>query len=160
MTAESGDTVVAGKRSARTHGCEPRLEARTGSGAPDLLILFAAVLGFVGVAMGAFGAHGLQGKLPVDLMAAFHTAVQYQLWHAVAALVVGVLWRSSPDTRLAGWCGAAMLSGIVLFSGSLFALSLTEQRWFGMITPLGGIFLLAGWLLLAIDRVLAIRGAG
>lgn len=117
----------------------------------------AALSGFMGVAMGAFGAHGLKGKLAADLMAAFQTAVQYQLWHTLAVLAIACLWRSSPDSRLAGWSAGAMLVGILLFCGSLFALSLTEQRWLGSITPLGGVCFLSGWLLLAIDRVLALR---
>lgn len=110
--------------------------------------------------MGAFGAHGLKGKLALDAMSVFHTAVQYQLWHSVAVLAIANLWRSSASARLAGWSGVVMLAGIVLFSGSLFAFSLTGQRWFGMITPFGGVGLICGWLLLAIDRALAFRRGG
>lgn len=137
-----------------------KTKGKLGLNSPDGLMLLAAVSGFVGVAMGAFGAHGLKGKLAADLMAAFHTAVQYQLWHTVAVLAVAVHWRHCPNSRLAGWSAAAMLAGIVLFSGSLFLLSLTEQRGLGVITPVGGVLLLVGWFLLAVDRFLGMRDGG
>ena len=111
--------------------------------------LFAAVSGFVGVAMGAFGAHGLRGQRAPELLAAFQTGVQYLFWHALALLLIAALWCRSPDSSLLRWSAAAMAAGIVLFSGSLFVLVLTEQRWLGMVTPFGGVSFMLGWLLLA-----------
>lgn len=119
---------------------------------PAGLSTIAAVSGLIGVAMGAFGAHGLTKSVPADLLAAFQTGVHYQLWHTLALMVIANLWRERPESRLLAWSGTAMLVGIVLFSGSLFALTLTGQRWLGIITPFGGGGLLLGWLLLALDR--------
>ena len=101
-----------------------------------------AILGFLGVAAGAFGAHGLRSSLPADRMEIFETAVRYQMYHALALLAVGPLGASR-----AGW---AFLLGTAIFSGSLYLLVLTDRRWFGAVTPLGGLFLLAGWVLLAL----------
>jgi uncharacterized membrane protein YgdD (TMEM256/DUF423 family) len=111
--------------------------------------VFAAISGFVGVAMGAFGAHGLRGQRAPELLAAFQTGVQYLLWHALALLLIAELWRRYPDSSLLRWSAVAMAAGIVLFSGSLFLLVLTEQRWLGMVTPFGGVSFMLGWLLLA-----------
>jgi len=111
--------------------------------------LFAAISGFVGVAMGAFGAHGLRGQRAPELLAAFQTGVQYLFWHALALLLIAELWRRSSDSSLLRWSAAAMAAGIVLFSGSLFVMVLTEQRWLGMVTPFGGVSFMLGWLLLA-----------
>jgi uncharacterized membrane protein YgdD (TMEM256/DUF423 family) len=114
------------------------------------LRVFAASSGFVGVAMGAFGAHGLRGQRAPELLAAFQTGVQYLFWHALAMLVIAELWRREPASRLLAWSAGAMAAGIVLFSGSLFVLVLTEQRWLGAITPFGGVSFMVGWLLLAL----------
>lgn len=106
-----------------------------------------AAFAFLGVALGAFGAHGLRGSLSAGDMATFETAVRYQLVHALGLLAVA--WASTRwptgSVRAAGWLMAA---GIVLFSGSLFALALTEQSWIGVVTPLGGLCFLAAWALL------------
>lgn len=129
----------------------------TGRRAPDLFLAFAAVSGFIAVAMGALGAHALKGRLAPDLVAAYQTAVQYQFWHTLAMLWIAGLWRQRLESGLLSWSAVAMLAGIVLFSGSLYALVLTEQRWFGIITPFGGLSFLAGWLLLVLDRVGVLR---
>jgi uncharacterized membrane protein YgdD (TMEM256/DUF423 family) len=100
-----------------------------------------AVLGFLGVAAGAFGAHALQGRLAPDLLAVWETAARYQLMHAVVLVFTG--WIGA---RLAG---RLFTAGIVIFSGSLYMLALTGTRWLGAVTPLGGLCLLAGWLALA-----------
>ena len=113
------------------------------------LRLFAALGGFVAVAMGAFGAHGLRGARTPELLTVFQTGVQYLFWHVLALLATAELWRRDPGARLLGWSASAMVAGCVLFSGSLFALVLTEQRWLGAVTPLGGLSLMLGWLLLA-----------
>lgn len=107
-----------------------------------------ALLAGVGVALGAFGAHGLRGRLEPELLEIFETGVRYQLWHALALLAVG--WtasrRASPTVSGAGWL---FVLGIALFSGSLYLLSLTGVRALGAITPFGGGAFLAGWALLA-----------
>ena len=101
-----------------------------------------AILGFLGVAAGAFGAHGLKGSLAPDRLEIFETAVRYQLIHAVALLVVPSL-----GAEKAGW---AFLAGTIVFSGSLYVLVLADQRWLGAVTPIGGLLLLVGWALLAV----------
>jgi len=105
------------------------------------LSIAGAGLGFLGVAAGAFGAHALQGRLAPDLLSVWETAARYQLIHAIVLVFAG--WIGA---RAAGWL---FLAGIVIFSGSLYALALTGTRWLGAITPLGGLCLLAGWLALA-----------
>lgn len=106
------------------------------------------VSGFLGVALGAFGAHGLKGRVEAELIAVFETGVRYHLIHALALLAAA--WAS---TRWPGaWTGAAgwlFVAGTVLFSGSLYALALSGQRWLGAVTPLGGLAFLAGWACLA-----------
>jgi uncharacterized membrane protein YgdD (TMEM256/DUF423 family) len=110
--------------------------------------LIGALSAFVGVAAGAFGAHGLKSRLGEDLLAIFETGVRYQMYHALALLAAA--WAASrwPGglTTAAGWL---FVAGTVIFSGSLYALSLTGQRWLGAVTPIGGLALLAGWLCLA-----------
>jgi len=114
-----------------------------------------AVSGFISVAAGAFGAHALRQKLAADLMEIFETAVRYQMYHVPALLAVGVVASRSPS-RAADVAGAAFTAGTVLFSGSLYALALTGQRWLGAVTPFGGLSLLAGWIALI---YLAVRRA-
>ena len=114
-----------------------------------VFIRLGAALAFVGVALGAFGAHALRGSLSAEHLAAFETGVRYQLIHAVALVLVGVLLDRRPSrlTRASGWC---FVLGIVLFSGSLYVLSLTGITAFGILTPLGGLCFLAGWACLAL----------
>ena len=121
------------------------------SGAAPGVSLFGpagALSACVAVAAGAFGAHALKATLTPGALATFETAARYQLFHALALLIVaGSLERPRhPAVRRAAW---AFLVGTVLFSGSLYALALTGQRWLGAVTPLGGAGFLAGWLLLA-----------
>lgn len=113
-------------------------------------LLLGAISGFIAVALGAFGAHGLKDRLPADMLAVYHTAVQYQFWHTAALLAVGVLALHWPGHAALKWSGWAFVAGIVVFSGSLYLLALTGTRWLGAITPIGGVAFLAGWLLLAI----------
>jgi len=104
---------------------------------------------FLGVALGAFGAHGLKDTLSAEGKQAYHTAVLYHLLHGLALIAVGwlaVLKPASGLVRAAGW---SFLLGILLFSGSLYLLSVTSIRKLGMITPFGGLSLLIGWLCLA-----------
>ncbi len=112
-------------------------------------MVLGSLAGFLGVAAGAFGAHGLKSKLSPDLLEVFETAARYQMVHAVALLAVGLLHARSPSrsASLAGW---GFLGGIVLFSGSLYALALTGVRSWGAVTPFGGALFLVGWLALAV----------
>jgi len=113
-------------------------------------LLIGAVLGFLGVAFGAFGAHGLRSRLSADMLAVFETAVRYQMYHVFAILIVAAAIGHLGNARMlviAGWCFTA---GILLFSGSLYALALTGTGALGAITPFGGLLFLAGWASLAI----------
>ncbi|AIL64138.1 DUF423 domain-containing protein [Pseudomonas alkylphenolica] len=112
-------------------------------------LLLAAFFGFTGVALGAFAAHGLKGKLTPEYLAIFHTGVTYQLVHALALFGVAVLATQLPG-RLVGWAGGLFALGIVLFSGSLYLLTLSGIGKLGMITPIGGLAFLGGWLCLGL----------
>ncbi|MCL6444893.1 MAG: DUF423 domain-containing protein [Alicyclobacillus sp.] len=105
------------------------------------------LFGFLSVAFGAFGAHVLSGRLSPDKMSVFHTAVQYQMFHALALLAIGLLYARYPSGTLvaAGWFIAA---GIILFSGSLYGLSFSSVPLLGPVTPLGGVCFLVGWVCL------------
>lgn len=111
-------------------------------------ITLGAINGFIAVAFGAFAAHALKGLISPGLLAVFQTGVEYQGVHALALIAVGILGRDSRDNalNLAGW---AFATGILLFSGSLYLLALTDSRWLGAITPLGGTAFLLGWGALA-----------
>ena len=114
----------------------------------NLFLLLGGVSGFIAVATGAFAAHGLREKLPPELLATFETGARYQMYHALALVLVGLLAARAPSGLLAasGWLFAA---GTVLFSGSLYLLAVTGARTLGAITPFGGLCFLAGWALLA-----------
>jgi uncharacterized membrane protein YgdD (TMEM256/DUF423 family) len=120
-------------------------------------IAIGAANGFLAVAAGAFGAHGLRARLPPERLAAFETGARYHLIHALALVAVGLFCAQRPVTGAggAGAAGWAMTIGIVLFCGSLYALALSGVRGLGAITPLGGVAFLVGWILLA---VAALRG--
>jgi uncharacterized membrane protein YgdD (TMEM256/DUF423 family) len=108
-----------------------------------------AVFGFLAVALGAFGAHGLQGRLtPADLDT-FEIGVRYQMYHALALLLLAVLVARTGESGAALWAGWSFVAGILVFSGSLYLLVMTGVRSLGAVTPIGGLALLAGWLLLA-----------
>ena len=132
----------------------------------ETFLLLGAALGLIGVALGAFGSHALRTKLPPERVATFETGIQYQMWHALALFLIILVdaWEpmsggpafyvlsergGAPLLFAAGWSFAA---GIVLFSGSLYALAVTGRRRWGAVTPFGGAALLLGWasLLLAI----------
>jgi uncharacterized membrane protein YgdD (TMEM256/DUF423 family) len=135
-------------------------------------LVLGAILGLVGVALGAFGSHALRGRLTPERLATFETGVRYQLWHALAlfvVVVVGSLRLVHPSSGAGGtlvllegttdWpalaAGWLFVAGIVLFSGSLYALALTDRRTWGAVTPLGGVCFLAGWALLALAAATA-----
>lgn len=115
-------------------------------------IVTGAVAALIGVAAGAFGAHGLRSRLPADLLAVFEVAVRYQMYHALALLLLGV----GADRLAVGparIAGIAFTLGILIFSGSLYALALSGVRWLGAITPLGGVAFLVGWVALILAAV-------
>ena len=114
-----------------------------------LALGLAAVFLFAAVALGAFGAHALRTMLAPELMTVFQTAVQYHFWHALGLLGVGILLAQRPDSGALGVAGWLLVAGMLLFSGSLYALALTGVRGFGAITPVGGVAFLGGWGCLA-----------
>ena len=111
-------------------------------------LLVAAVAGFLAVGLGAFAAHGLRDVLSAEYLTVFQTGVHYQMVHALALLAVGMLLQKSParSLRIAAW---SFTLGILLFSGSLYALTLSGVRGLGMVTPFGGVAFLVGWASLA-----------
>ena len=115
-------------------------------------LLVGAVLAFVAVGLGAFGAHGLRGRLAPDMLAVFETGVRYHMYHALALILTSLLMARINGwlVTAAGWC---FVAGIVLFSGSLYALALSGVTILGAITPLGGLAFLVGWAWLAISAL-------
>lgn len=116
-----------------------------------IFTIFGATLGFLAVALGAFGAHALKAHFSAypNLEATFETAVKYHFYHALAILFVA--WASTQwSGPLVTWAGYLLLIGILIFSGSLYLLVLTNTPWLGAITPIGGVAMLAGWLCLVL----------
>lgn len=110
-----------------------------------LFLLLAALGGLSGVALGAFGAHALSARMPPPLLDVFHTAVDYQLWHVASLLAVALLLQRSPDSLLLKLSGGFLVLGILLFSGSLYLMTLAGLK-LGIVTPIGGVCLMLGWL--------------
>ena len=113
-------------------------------------LLVGAILGFLGVAIGAFGAHGLRSRLSPEMLAVFEVGVRYHMYHVFALLVVAAAIGHAGQTRLLTVAGWSFLAGILIFSGSLYALALTGTTTFGALTPIGGLGFLIGWACLAI----------
>jgi uncharacterized membrane protein YgdD (TMEM256/DUF423 family) len=116
---------------------------------PRIALLLASIFLFAAVAFGAFGAHALRARVAPDLMAVYQTAVQYHFWHALGLLAIGVLLTQRPDSGVLGVAGWLLVAGMLLFSGSLYALALTGVRGFGAVTPVGGVAFLGAWACLA-----------
>jgi len=118
-------------------------------------LVIAAILGAVTVALGAFGAHGLKDKLTTDALNIFETAVKYQFYHVFALLAAGILFQQFGNASML-WSGRLFIAGIVLFSGSLYALTYfkaignSSMNWLGAVTPLGGLCFIAGWIMMAL----------
>lgn len=111
-----------------------------------------AILAMAAVALGAFGAHGLKEALSPERLEIFHTGVRYQFYHAFALLFLGLWAKSSPENKMISRAGIAFFIGIVLFSGSLYVLSIRDLlswsvSWLGPVTPLGGVSFIVGWVL-------------
>lgn len=117
----------------------------------NIFLSMAAILGGLSVALGAFGAHALKEKLTERSLEIFETGVRYQMYHALALLLVALLLTRAeiPQTSLIA-SGFAFIAGVVIFSGSLYALSLSDIKWLGAITPLGGVAFILGWGCLAL----------
>src|SRR6185436_17411646 len=113
-------------------------------------LLIGAVLGFFGVAFGAFGAHALKSRLSPEMLAVFETGVRYQMYHAFAVLIVAAAIGHIGNARLLAMAGWFFFAGILLFSGSLYALALTGVGILGAVTPIGGVLFLIGWVCLAV----------
>ena len=116
---------------------------------PRSWVAAGALLAGLAVAAGAFGAHGLRARLSPDMLQVFETAARYQMYHALALIAVGLMADRWPSPLL-GTAGWLFLAGIVLFSGSLYGLTLSRVRLLGAITPLGGVAFIAGWACVAL----------
>lgn len=112
-----------------------------------LFIILGSLNCLLAVALGAFGAHGLKNSLSLQALQTWDTAVTYHFFHALGLLAVAIIQRDFPKVHASGWL---MLAGIIIFSGSLYILSLTGIKALGMITPIGGLCFMAAWLWLAI----------
>lgn len=114
-------------------------------------LVMGAITAMLGVMIGAFGAHALKSILEASgRVDTFETAVKYHFYHALGLLIIGILQKQFPQNKLLSYAGWSMLSGVVIFSGSLYALCLTDLTFLGAITPLGGVGMIAGWTLLAL----------
>ncbi|GIN86442.1 UPF0382 membrane protein YwdK [Heyndrickxia sporothermodurans] len=116
-------------------------------------IIIGAINAFLSVALGAFGAHGLEGKLEPKYLEIWKTGVNYQMFHALGLLAIGIIAGNIQGSSLMSWSGWLMFIGIILFSGSLYILSLTKVGILGAITPLGGVAFLVAWVLLIVAAV-------
>lgn len=117
-------------------------------------LFIGALAGFLGVALGAFGAHGLQSRLSPEMLAVFETGVRYQMYHVFALLITAAAIGRLGDGRLLAVSGWFFVAGIIIFSGSLYALALTGVTMWGAVTPIGGLAFLVGWACLAIFAAL------
>ncbi len=123
---------------------------------PRSLIISASVLGAVAVAAGAFGAHALASRVTAERLVTFETGVRYQMYHSLVLLAVAWLASEWPTWHFT-WAGIAFLAGILIFSGSLYILVLTDTPWLGAITPIGGVAFITGWLLIALGAARVVR---
>lgn len=118
-----------------------------------VFVIIGAINAFIAVSLGAFGAHGLADKLEPKYLDIWKTGVTYQMFHAFGILAVALLLGKAASSSLFSWSGWLMLIGIILFSGSLYVLSLTRINLVGIITPFGGVSFLAAWILMIIGAV-------
>jgi len=119
---------------------------------------FAALAMALGVILGAFGAHALKARLTPEDLAIWQTGVQYHLLHGVALVGIAALWPMLDGGGTSVWGVRLIMAGVIIFSTSLYLLVLTGPRWLGAITPIGGVLMISGWLLLAVSSVSNLRG--
>jgi uncharacterized membrane protein YgdD (TMEM256/DUF423 family) len=117
---------------------------------PSVFLFLGATSALLGVAFGAFGAHGLKTMIAPEMLAVYKTGVEYQMWHAFGLIAIALIQQRDAQSLLLKWAGAMMFLGIILFSGSLYALAILNIPAFGAITPLGGVSFLIAWSLLII----------
>lgn len=115
-----------------------------------LFLIIGSIAMTLAVGLGAFGAHGLKEMLTDEMLDIFETGVKYHFYHAIGLLAVGLVAQLMPNSSLLQWSGWLMLAGIIIFSGSLYILSISGIRWMGAITPIGGLCFIVAWILLAI----------
>jgi uncharacterized membrane protein YgdD (TMEM256/DUF423 family) len=115
-----------------------------------LFLILGGINAALVVMLGAFGAHGLKAKISADMLAVYQTGVHYHLFHALGLLAVGLVASQIADSVWLKWSGWLMLAGIILFSGSLYVLSVSGMRWLGMVTPFGGVAFIAAWIVFVI----------
>lgn len=115
-----------------------------------IFLAIASTLGGISVILGAFASHALKDRLSDKALAIWETGTKYQMYHALALIAIALLIARFPNSRLFVVAGYAFISGVVIFSGSLYALSLSGVKWLGAITPLGGVALIIGWACLAV----------
>jgi uncharacterized membrane protein YgdD (TMEM256/DUF423 family) len=113
------------------------------------LVILGALNALLGILLRAFGAHGLEGRLAADRLAAFYTGTEYHLYHALGLIGLGLLAAHCHRRGLLLWAGGLMVAGIVLFSGSLYLLAVSGARWWGAATPFGGASFIVAWALAA-----------
>ena len=113
-------------------------------------LIAGAVSGCLAVGLGAFGAHALKGALSDPLLDIYHTATDYQMYHSVALVLTAILLPQFSSSKALLWSARFFLSGTILFSGSLYLLALTGEKWLGAITPIGGTAFMLGWFALAL----------
>jgi uncharacterized membrane protein YgdD (TMEM256/DUF423 family) len=117
------------------------------------ILLLGTLSALTGVAFGAFGAHGLKTIISPEMLVVYQTGVTYQMWHALGLILIALLQQQSPTAKLLTSAAYLMFAGIVLFSGSLYALAILDIKALGMITPFGGVCFLIAWLLIAVYAV-------
>ena len=115
-----------------------------------MFLIIGSIAMALAVALGAFGAHGLKEMLTDEMLDIFETGVRYHFYHAIGLLLISVVAQLMPDSSLLQWSGWLMVGGILIFSGSLYVLSISQIRWMGAITPVGGLFFIISWILLAL----------
>ncbi len=108
-------------------------------------LVLSAIGMFLGVALGAFGAHALREKLSTEMLNVWNTAVLYHMLHSLGLAIVAIVYKSYGGPHWFSWAGWFLIFGVLFFSGSLYIMAITGIRWLGAITPLGGLSLLAGW---------------
>ena len=115
-----------------------------------LFVFIGSINAFLAVVIGAYGAHGLKATLSAEMFTVYETGFDYHIIHSIGLILVGIIAHWATPSRLLIWAGGLFFAGVALFSGSLYALSLTGLRSFGAITPIGGLCFLVGWLILGL----------